>query len=69
MIVPAEADGSGAASFRPELDRGAVADLAGRLAATRLAAHGAGTWERGVPGDWLAGLIADWNQRCHPRGI
>ncbi len=60
MIIPAHADGQSAASFRPELDRGAMADLARRLAAARLAAGDAGTWERGVPRDWLADLIADW---------
>jgi pimeloyl-ACP methyl ester carboxylesterase len=60
MIIPAASDGAGAASFRPELDRGALADLARRLAAVRLPGRDAGAWERGVPGDWLARLIADW---------
>ena len=60
MIIPSQSSGSSAAPFRPELDRGALADLARRLNAARLPAHDAGTWQRGVPGDWLAGLMADW---------
>jgi pimeloyl-ACP methyl ester carboxylesterase len=60
VIIPAVSNGPGATSFRPELDRGALAELSRRLAAVRLPAHDAGTWQRGVPGDWLAGLIADW---------
>lgn len=60
MIISAESGGPAAASIRPELDRGALADLARRLEVVRLPAHDAGAWEHGVPGDWLAGVIADW---------
>jgi pimeloyl-ACP methyl ester carboxylesterase len=49
-----------AAPFRPELDRDALAGLSRRLADVRLPAHDDGPWERGVPGNWLAGVIADW---------
>ena len=60
--------------FRAALDIEASGDLALRLGTARLgtarlggarpgtprpAADG-GTWERGVPGDWLARLIEDW---------
>jgi len=51
--VPAE-------PFRAELDSAALADLARRLEAARLPAQRDGAWERGVPGNWLADLIADW---------
>ena len=43
-----------------ELDRVALADLARRLDATRLPERDDGSWERGVPGGWLADLIAGW---------
>ena len=46
--------------FRAELDGAALADLARRLDMARLPARHDSTWERGVPGSWLAGLIADW---------
>jgi hypothetical protein len=55
--------------FRAAVDIEASGDLALRLGTARLggarpgaarpAADG-GTWERGVPGDWLARLIEDW---------
>lgn len=60
--------------FRAALDIAALGDLALRLGAARLGpvwlgsaglgpaglpADG-GTWERGVPADWLARLIGDW---------
>jgi pimeloyl-ACP methyl ester carboxylesterase len=45
--------------FRAALDIEASGDLALRLGTARLPAGG-GTWERGVPGDWLARLIEDW---------
>ena len=45
--------------FRAALDIEASGDLALRLGTARLPAGGA-TWERGVPGDWLAQLIDDW---------
>jgi pimeloyl-ACP methyl ester carboxylesterase len=60
MVIPAAPNGSRAEPFRPELDRDALADLARRLEAVRLPSPADGTWERGVPGSWLAGLIADW---------
>ena len=46
--------------FRAELDGAALADLARRLDAARRPVRDDSTWERGVPGGWLAGLIADW---------
>ena len=46
--------------FRAELDGAALADLARRLGTARLTARHDSTWERGVPGSWLAGLIAGW---------
>ena len=45
--------------FRAALDIEASGDLALRLGTARLPAGG-GTWQRGVPGDWLAQLIEDW---------
>jgi microsomal epoxide hydrolase len=46
--------------FRAALDIETLGDLALRLGTARLAPGTGGTWERGVPGDWLAELIADW---------
>jgi len=48
-----------AAPFRAALDIEASGDLALRLGTARLSA-GDDTWERGVPGGWLARLIEDW---------
>lgn len=48
-----------AGRFRAALDIEASGDLALRLGTARLPV-GDGGWERGVPGDWLAGLIEDW---------
>jgi pimeloyl-ACP methyl ester carboxylesterase len=45
---------------RVVLDRVALEDLSRRLRATRLAPDAGGTWARGTPGDWLTGLVADW---------
>jgi pimeloyl-ACP methyl ester carboxylesterase len=45
---------------RVVLDRVALEDLSRRLRATRLAPDADGTWARGTPGDWLTGLVADW---------
>lgn len=45
---------------RVVLDRVALEDLRRRLRAARLAPDAGGTWARGTPGDWLTGLIADW---------
>jgi pimeloyl-ACP methyl ester carboxylesterase len=45
---------------RVELDGEALDDLARRLRATRMPSATNGTWERGVPGSWLADLITDW---------
>jgi pimeloyl-ACP methyl ester carboxylesterase len=48
-------------AFRPELDVDGLDALARRLDAARLPTrHNTATWDRGVPGDWLAELIADW---------
>ena len=58
--MPAETAGIRAEPFRAELDRAALADLARRLDTARLPANHDSTWERGVPGSWLAGVIADW---------
>ena len=54
--------------FRAALDIEASGDLALRLGTARLGVvrpgvarpSAGGTWERGVPGDWLARLIEDW---------
>jgi hypothetical protein len=46
--------------FRAVLDGAALADLARRLRTARLPAGTGGSWDRGVPGGWLAGLIAGW---------
>jgi pimeloyl-ACP methyl ester carboxylesterase len=46
--------------FRAVLDGAALDDLTRRLRTARLPAGTGGTWERGTPGGWLAGLIADW---------
>jgi Epoxide hydrolase N terminus len=45
---------------RVTLDEGVLEDLRGRLAHSRLPAPDTRGWERGVPGHWLAGLLADW---------
>src|SRR5579863_5474076 len=45
--------------FRAALDIEAWGELALRLGTARLPPAG-GTWESGVPGDWLARLIEDW---------
>jgi pimeloyl-ACP methyl ester carboxylesterase len=60
MTIPAAPGGPGVEPFRPELGRDALAGLTRRLEAVRLPTQDDGTWERGVPGGWLAGLIADW---------
>ncbi|MGA3360404.1 MAG: epoxide hydrolase [Solirubrobacteraceae bacterium] len=46
--------------FEPILDRGALEDLRNRLARWRAAPAGPDGWSRGVPGKWLAELLADW---------
>ena len=46
--------------FRAVLDGAALDDLARRLRTTRMPAGTDDTWERGVPGGWLAELIAAW---------
>jgi pimeloyl-ACP methyl ester carboxylesterase len=46
--------------FRPVLGRAAVNDLNERLRAARVRPGADGGWVRGMPGDWLATLIADW---------
>jgi len=46
--------------FEPILDRGALEDLRGRLSRWRTAPAGSDDWSRGVPGAWLAELLADW---------
>jgi len=60
MIISMAPDGPGAEPFHPELGRDALADLARRLAIVRLPPQDTDTWERGVPGNWLAGLIDGW---------
>src|SRR5262249_35304837 len=45
---------------RAALDIETLGDLALRLGTARLAPGAGHTWERGVPGDWLAGAINDW---------
>jgi pimeloyl-ACP methyl ester carboxylesterase len=49
-----------AEQVRVVLDRMALEDLGRRLRAARLAPDAGGTWARGTPGDWLTGLVADW---------
>ncbi len=49
-----------AEQVRVVLDRVALEDLGRRLRAARLAPDAGGTWARGTPGDWLTGLVADW---------
>jgi pimeloyl-ACP methyl ester carboxylesterase len=46
--------------FRPVLDGAALEDLARRLRTARITQAADGTWARGMPGDWLAALLADW---------
>lgn len=46
--------------FEPVLDRGALDDLQERLERWQGVAPGSGGWSRGVPGQWLAELVADW---------
>ena len=46
--------------FRAALDIETLGDLALRLGTARLAPGANHTWERGVPGAWLAGVINDW---------
>jgi pimeloyl-ACP methyl ester carboxylesterase len=46
--------------FEPALDGGALEDLRERLDRWRGAASAAEGWSRGVPGRWLAQLLADW---------
>jgi hypothetical protein len=60
MIISMAPDGPGAEPFHPELGCDALADLARRLEIVRLPPQDTDTWERGVPGNWLAGLIDDW---------
>ncbi|WNV87304.1 alpha/beta fold hydrolase [Umezawaea sp. Da 62-37] len=45
---------------RALLDTDALDRLRDRLAGARLPAADTGGWERGVPSDWLAELVADW---------
>ena len=45
---------------RIALDNAALEDLARRLRAARMTPDPDGTWARGTPGDWLAELVADW---------
>ena len=54
--------------FRPQLDATAMMDLRRRLASSRLPRTDTDGWERGVPGSWLAPLIADW-QAFDTRGF
>src|SRR5499427_3222069 len=46
--------------FQAALDIETLGDLALRLGTARLAPGSGRTWERGVPGAWLAELLADW---------
>jgi hypothetical protein len=46
--------------FEPTLDGGALEELRERLDRWRGTASPADGWSRGVPGRWLAQLIADW---------
>jgi hypothetical protein len=46
--------------LRVSLDEGALEDLRARLGRSRLPLADTEGWERGVPGHWLAGLLADW---------
>ena len=46
--------------FRAVLDDAALEDLSRRLRTARMPAATDDTWERGVPGGWLAELIAAW---------
>jgi pimeloyl-ACP methyl ester carboxylesterase len=60
MIISMASDGPGVEPVRPELGRDALADLARRLDTVRLPLQEDGSWQRGVPGDWLADLIDGW---------
>jgi pimeloyl-ACP methyl ester carboxylesterase len=51
---------AGPEPFRPTLDPEALDDLTRRLSAARLPALADSTWDRGVPGGWLADLVAGW---------
>ena len=55
MTISMAPDGPGAEPFHPELGCDALADLARRLEIVRLPPQDTDTWERGVPGNWLAG--------------
>lgn len=46
---------------RFRLDRDALRELDRRLGSRRASADRASGWERGVPGDWLDGLLQDWS--------
>lgn len=46
--------------IRATLDKDALEELRERLARPRLPAPDSDGWERGVPGQWLAALLADW---------
>jgi pimeloyl-ACP methyl ester carboxylesterase len=46
--------------FEPILDRVALEDLHQRLDRWQGAAFGSDAWSHGVPGQWLAELVADW---------
>jgi pimeloyl-ACP methyl ester carboxylesterase len=47
-------------AFRPQLDVEALQALRQRLATARLPKTGMDSWEGGVPRQWLAELLADW---------
>ena len=46
----------------PGFDAAVLDDLGGRLSAARLTPDRGTAWEQGVPGSWLAGLLADWQR-------
>src|SRR4051812_27304342 len=53
QLVPVE-------PFRALLDQRSLQDLQQRLLQVRLAVSDTAGWERGVPGPWLADLLAEW---------
>jgi hypothetical protein len=54
--------------FEPILNPGPLEDLQERLDRWQGAAVGSDAWSRGVPGQWLAELVADWRSLI-PRGF
>jgi pimeloyl-ACP methyl ester carboxylesterase len=49
-------------TVRVRLDRALLDELRRRLAVSRLVPPDGDGWERGIPPQWLAGLLADWRR-------